>query len=244
MINGETVFRGNLHDHWVQGASVSHTGAHTFRNKYRRNKPSSAMNSKQSNTGPLVAPESSAQSPRAAAKVDLLISLQLHTWPALTLAIQNNWGGPESEDKRQWLAGAVSDLLANGDVVDTADLEEVLIQVMLDEFEVVVDDDSPAHVAASIMTGRQRILQGDYSELDQMQARWEERQNKGQGILLFQRVEEDDGAQDTDWESSQDDDDDVGMQEAPQLVPATKPAKPTPEVDEDGFITVLGKKKR
>lgn len=200
--------------------------------------------SNQQNSGPLAAQANSAQSPRTAAKVDLLISLQLHTWPALTLAIQNNWGGPDSEDKRQWFAGAISDLLANGDVFDAADLEEVLIQVMLDEFEVVVDDDSPAHVAASIMTGRQRILQGDYSELDQMQARWEERQNKGQERLLFQRVEEDDGAQDTDWESSQDDDDDVGMQEAPELVPVSKPTKPTPEVDDDGFITVLGKKKR
>ncbi len=185
---------------------------------------------------------SSAPSPTAA-KIDLLISLQLHSWPALTLAIQNHWGGPTSNDKRDWFAGAVSELIANGQVLDVEDLEEVLIQVMLDEFEVVVDDDSPAELAASIMKGRQRILQGDHSELDQMLTRWEEKQKKGQEKVLFKRVEETEDSQDTDWESS-DEDEDVNMEDAPQLVTAPKPEKSTPEIDEDGFTKVVGKKKR
>lgn len=185
------------------------------------------------------------QSPQTAAKIDLLISLHLNFWPALTLAIQNHWGGPRSDDKRDWFAGAISDLLTNGDVVDADDLEEVLIQVMLDEFEVVVDDDSPAEVAASIMKGRRRIVQGDYSEVDQMLARWDEKQKKGEERLLFKKVEEEDDGQDTDWESGASMDDDVEMDEAPQLVPATnKQDKPAPELDEDGFTKVAGKKRR
>jgi pre-rRNA-processing protein TSR2 len=188
-------------------------------------------------------PSSSASSP-ASAKIDLLISLQLHSWPALTLAIQNHWGGPTSKDKRDWFAGAVSELLANGEVADVEDLEEVLIQVMLDEFEVVVDDDSPAEIAASIMKVRQRILQGDYTEVDRMLAVWEEKQNKGQEKLIFKKVEEEDSGQETDWESSEEEENDVEMEDAPQLVPATKQEKPAPEVDEDGFTKVIGKKKR
>jgi pre-rRNA-processing protein TSR2 len=195
----------------------------------------------------LVAPNgmpSSATSSPASAKIDLFISLQLHSWPALTLAIQNHWGGPASIDKRDWFAGAVSELLTNGEVADVEDLEEVLIQVMLDEFEVVVDDDSPAEIAASIMKGRQRILQGDLSDVDRMLARWEKQQKKGQEKLVFKRVEEEDDGQDTDWESSDEEEEDAEMEDAPQLVPTTKQEKPAPEVDEDGFTKVVGKKKR
>jgi pre-rRNA-processing protein TSR2 len=188
-------------------------------------------------------PSSSASSP-ASAKIDLLISLQLHSWLALTLAIQNHWGGPTSADKRDWFAGAVSELLTNGEIADVEDLEEVLVQVMLDEFEVVVDDDSPAEIAASIMEGRQRILQGDLSDVDRMLVRWEEQQKKGHEKLVFQRVEEEDDGQDTDWESSDEEEEDAEMDDAPQLAPATKQEKPAPEVDEDGFTKVVGKKRR
>lgn len=118
------------------------------------------------------------------------------------------------------------------------------MQVMLDEFEVVVDDESPAEIAANIMKGRQRILQGDHLELDQMLARWEAKQKKGQDKLLFRRVEEEDDGQDTDWDSSREEEGDVEMDEAPQLVPTIKQEKPAPEVDEDGFTEVVGKKKK
>jgi pre-rRNA-processing protein TSR2 len=189
----------------------------------------------------LVNPSESAQ---ADTKIDLLISLHLHSWPALTLAIQNHWGGPTSSDKRDWFAGAVSELLANGQVIDADDLEEVLIQVMLDEFEVVVDDDSPAEVAASIMKGRQRILEGDTSEVDQMLVRWEQKQRRGEENVSFKKVEEDDDGQDTDWESSEEAaEEDEDMDEAPPLQSSVKREKPAPEVDEDGFTKVVGKKR-
>ena len=37
----------------------------------------------------------------------------LSNWSALCLAVQNSWGGPESAEKRDWFAGAVSDLIAS-----------------------------------------------------------------------------------------------------------------------------------
>jgi pre-rRNA-processing protein TSR2 len=191
------------------------------------------------------APQCASLSSSAGAKTDLLISLHLHSWPALTLAIQNHWGGPTSDDKRDWFAGAVSDLLANGQVLDAEDLEEVLIQVMLDEFEVVVDDGSPSQVAASIIQGRQRILQGDYAELDQMLARWQEKQDKGQDKMIFKRAEQEDEGEETEWESSEEEEeDDMELDEAPELVPRPQQEKPAAEVDEDGFTKVIGKKKR
>ncbi|KAJ4293751.1 rRNA accumulation- protein [Collariella sp. IMI 366227] len=73
------------------------------------------------------------------------VAITLHLWPALTLAVQNNWGGPDSSDKRDWFAGAIVDLFPDEDV------EAVLLQVMLDEFEVNVDDDSAFEVAEQVV---------------------------------------------------------------------------------------------
>lgn len=180
-------------------------------------------------------------------KIDLLISLRLHDWPALTWAIQNRWGGPASQDKRDWLAGAVSELLQNGDVADAEDLEEVLIQVMMDEFEVAVDDGSPAEVASSIFKGRTKILAGDFSELDQLHARWQQRQTAGGERLNLRLVEaeqnDDDGEDDDDDSEASDlDDNEMDLDEPPQLV--SKRRVEEPEIDEDGFQKVVNRKKR
>lgn len=179
------------------------------------------------------------------AKVDLLISLHLQSWPALTLALQNCWGGPLSDDKRAWLAGAISELLATGQVADADDLEEVLLQVMLDEFEVVVDDGSPAEVAAGIIRGKGRILKGDYAEVEDMLVRWEAKQKQGLDKVQFREVEAAEAdEQDTDWDSGEDESEDVEMDEAPNSGPSQKLEKPKPEVDEEGFTKVTGKAKR
>ncbi|KAI0477837.1 Pre-rRNA-processing protein TSR2-domain-containing protein [Xylariaceae sp. FL0804] len=38
------------------------------------------------------------------------VAIALHLWPALTIAVQNGWGGPDGADKRDWLAGVVVDM--------------------------------------------------------------------------------------------------------------------------------------
>lgn len=128
------------------------------------------------------------------------------------------------------------------------DLEEVLLQVMLDEFEVVVDDNSPMEVAMKIWKGRENVLKGEFGEVDGMYQTWMERQKKGGAEKLnFQRGEDKEG-EDTDWDDDEEEWDgieDEEMAEAPMLV-ETKPRKEKvePQVDEEGFTKVVGKKKR
>ncbi|KFY25451.1 hypothetical protein V493_04650, partial [Pseudogymnoascus sp. VKM F-4281 (FW-2241)] len=85
------------------------------------------------------------------AQLDLGISLSLALWPALTLAVQNNWGGPSSSDKRDWFAGAISEYVTSTPEADEEDVEAMLVQVMLDEFEVAVDDGSAGEVADAVI---------------------------------------------------------------------------------------------
>ncbi|RSL70263.1 hypothetical protein CEP54_001872 [Fusarium duplospermum] len=204
-----------------------------------------------------------AQLPPAAerqSEFEQAVAYALHLWPALTLSVQNGWGGPDSADKRDWFAGAVVDLFPeftdappaqndkNAKVPEEPDLEDVetvLLQVMVDEFEVNVDDDSGTEVANNIIRARTGCAVGKFDDVQALRTRWLNR--KGTKVdQMFKKAE--DADQDTDWESDDDDEEDdeggadVEMDEAPALVSAPK-EKPQPQVDEDGF-TMVTKKKR
>lgn len=181
-------------------------------------------------------------------KFDLSIALALSTWPALTLAVQNSWGGPESSEKRDWFAGAISDLFTTTPDADVEYIEEFVLQVMNDEFDVNVEDDSGESIAVKIIGLRKLTLQGDFAMVDEMYSKWQEMQSKGAGGKInFQHVIRDDDEDDTDWDSGdvdeEDDDNDVEMGEAPALVKVLR-EKVQPKVDEEGFIEVVGRRRR
>lgn len=183
--------------------------------------------------------------------LDLAITLSLHAWPALTLAVQSHWGGPTSVDKRDWLCGAISDMLSDRPETDAEDLEEVLIQVMNDEFDVVIDDESAGAAAAQIMNLREQVVRGEYAEVQRMWADYRAKEGRRDqtSAAMFRRVEAREEDQETDEEAEEDEcDEDVEMDEAPVLVRNQQQQQPRekvePEVDEDGFTKVVGKKKR
>ena len=168
--------------------------------------------------------------------------MTLSSWPSLTLAVQNLWGGPDSSEKRDWFAGAISDLIAATPDADVEYLEEFLLQIMNDEFDVNVDDDSGAEVAAKIVGLRRLTLLGDFAKIDEMYKQWAERQSKGGAGINFKQVTRDEDDDDTDWDSD-DMDEDNGGDEAPPLVQMPK-KKAEPKVDEDGFTEVISKNRK
>lgn len=163
----------------------------------------------------------------------------LSLWPALSVAVANNWGGPTSSDKRDWFAGAVSDLFADRPDTDNLDLEAVMLQVMQDEFDVNVEDESEVPVAAEIMKIRAQTIEGDFSGVEAVRARFEKRGGKVAKVNVVENKTEEDDDEESDDE---DEDDDIEMDEAPQLAPVRE--KQEPEIDEDGFQKVVSKKRR
>lgn len=203
-----------------------------------------------SSAPPHPTPKTSTSPTASPETLDRALALSLHLWPALTLAVQNNWGGASSSDKRSWFAGALSDLFVDRPDTDAADLEEVLLQVMLDEFEVVVDDGSAGDVAEEIMRVRRELLvKGDGAGgLEALEGKWLARKGKKieGNYTRVERAEEDD---DTDWDDDEDEDGesdgDEDMGEAPPLpVEPARKERVEPEVDEDGFTKVVRKAKR
>lgn len=163
-------------------------------------------------------------------------------WPALTVAVQNNWGGPDSAGKRDWFAGAISELFDERPETDQIDVESVLLQVMQDEFEVNVEDETEVPVAEEIMKIRKQVFEdGDISGVEAVKARWTARGGKMAQVNVVTQTIGEDGEEIDDDDSDDDEDGDVEMGDAPALVPREKPE---PEVDDDGFTKVVGKKRR
>ncbi|PYH85028.1 hypothetical protein BO82DRAFT_351388 [Aspergillus uvarum CBS 121591] len=187
-------------------------------------------------------PTTPATPPAGTNYLDLGITLALHNWPALTLAVQSLWGGPTSADKRDWLCGAISEMLATRPETDSYDLEDVLVQVMTDEFDVDVDDESAAAVADQIMEMKAQTERGEYAGIQHM---WEVYQRKGgeTAVAGIQRAAGAAGEDDSE-DDEEDEEMDVDMDDdAPALVRAPR-EKVEPEVDDDGFTTVVSKKRR
>ena len=125
-------------------------------------------------------------------------------------------------------------MLADRPETDAEDLEDVLIQVMNDEFDVVVDDDTAADVAIQIMELKDQAAHGDFATIRDMWEKWQKKsQQKSTTAAMFKQVE----SKDEDQETDEEEEEDVDMDDAPALVRAPR-EKPEPEVDEDGFTMV------
>jgi pre-rRNA-processing protein TSR2 len=111
----------------------------------------------------------------------------LDLWPALTIAVREEWGGPESADKKIWLASTLIDefesrasylpstdssssntptpspfadpATANDPPLEHDDLADLINQIMSDEFESNIEDGSIDAVAADIVRLWRDILQ-------------------------------------------------------------------------------------
>jgi pre-rRNA-processing protein TSR2 len=191
---------------------------------------------------PVAAPRATPEQLQSA--LDHSIWYLLSLWPALHVACSSGWGGPESSDKKDWFAGAISELLTTRPETDAEDLECFLLQIMQDEFDCNVEDETECEVAGNILLVRKRLVE----EGTVLAAREVEERYKRRGSMKASTVRVEEVNQDMEEEEEEEGgDEDVDM-DAPQLVPSIQPKvireKPEPEIDEDGFEKVPSRRKR
>ncbi|KAG7098995.1 hypothetical protein E1B28_000881 [Marasmius oreades] len=167
------------------------------------------------------------------------------TWTILRSAIQESWGGPNTLDKCKWLYGTIVDTFEQeSDTPDDQYIEELLLQVLADEFDIMVEDGSAENVAREVVTMWEEVHAGRGESLVQ---KWEEKADKLKGrkeVTEIQEVHEDGDWEDDDSEDNEDEDMDEDEETAPQLIEHQPQKKEEPEVDEDGFTLVKGKGRR
>ncbi|KAG6837058.1 hypothetical protein H0H93_015629 [Arthromyces matolae] len=164
---------------------------------------------------------------------------RLAIWPTLRLAVQEGWGGPGAAEKRTWLASIIVDAFEEqSPPPDDQYIEELLLQIMADEYEVVVEDGSAESVAQDTVRLWEESKVGNSDSV----VKFEELARGVQGKKVdFQKAPEN---EDEEWEDEGDgSDEEEEEEEAPQLLPPPSQPKNEPEIDEDGFTLVKGKGK-
>jgi pre-rRNA-processing protein TSR2 len=121
----------------------------------------------------------------------------------------------------------------------------MLLQVLEDEYGCRNEDETEVAAARDIMKVRKEISEGNTSTVDAMHKKWEQRKGKE---IATGNVQIRESNQEAEWDSVDEESgegEDVEMDDAPELVPAKpREPKPEPEIDEDGFEKVVGKKRR
>ncbi|BEI79777.1 hypothetical protein CcaverHIS002_0103060 [Cutaneotrichosporon cavernicola] len=115
----------------------------------------------------------------------------LDLWPALTIAVREGWGGHDSAEKKTFLASEIVELFdtradrlpdntidpKGDDPLDRDQVSDLLAQVMSDEFEAAVEDDSLDPLGADIVRCWRDVLAGKSGggevEVDSEGEEWE-----------------------------------------------------------------------
>lgn len=168
----------------------------------------------------------------------------IELWPALRLAVAEEWGGPDSADKRTWIGSAIIDLFepallappADGvPPIDLDDLADMLLGMIEDEFETDLEDGSPESVAKDILNVWKEVLAGSDGMVRELEALVD--QGKGKKVQATGHHTGEELDEEEDYEDSEDEDEDMEDVDLARKVLDKQPP-PEPVVDEDGFTLV------
>ena len=174
---------------------------------------------------------------------------RLGLWPALRVAVHASWGGPASAEKQRWLAGVLVDQFepflihtapaaSPSALPDVPYIEDLLLQIMSDEFDVDLEDDSAAAVARDLVRLFGDVRAGDAAFVRELEAQAERVKGKIPTYQTDGSEDEDESSSEGEWE----DEEELGEELVPQLLDATEArAREEPHVDEDGFTLVKKK---
>jgi len=194
-----------------------------------------------------------------------------HLWPALRLAVAEQWGGDDSAEKRVWFISTIVDefedkaalsttassstpsastgLLPPPTGLDLDSLADILYDIILDEFSIDLEDDSPVMISKRLLqlwSDASRGLEAEIVKLEEEEAKMSKKKvvaSKGAN----EEGEDDDGS---DSESGGDEEETGGAGgermegvEEETAAPALVERRAEPEVDDDGFTMVKKGKK-
>lgn len=103
------------------------------------------------------------------------IRLVLARWTALGLAVEHGWGGPESEAKSQSFQHELYRwFLESKEQKYVDELEDLLEDVMVSDFNTELQDGSPRQVAEALVGLYEQCAVGDFSTVERMRSALED----------------------------------------------------------------------
>jgi pre-rRNA-processing protein TSR2 len=171
------------------------------------------------------------------AKFELGVCMAVYKWEELNTAVENQWGGPNSSDKRDWISGIVIELF-NEKIVDIQLIEETLLYAMVDEFDTEIDNDSALEIGALVMKFYKDVGMKNYEQIDKFYAAWQAKQSIKSTVQKIE-IEEDPNNPDSSESEDYDDEDNANIVNDDDAMDVDQPKAPI--VDDDGFELVQKK---
>uniref|UniRef100_UPI00398EE984 pre-rRNA-processing protein TSR2 homolog n=1 Tax=Pristiophorus japonicus TaxID=55135 RepID=UPI00398EE984 len=181
----------------------------------------------------------------------------LEAWPALQVAVENGFGGAYSQQKADWMVTAVAQYLEDNADLDSEEVEELMADIMYNEFDTVVEDGSLSEVAQQIWNfyglcqrGQESEVRGQMQQLVQRKCSVKVNAVKGKNSCAEpedseEEEEEEDGTEAMDCESRPALAAAPGGSPSPQRQMEAPPREAEEEEEElqDGWTVVRRKKK-
>ncbi|KAJ1893133.1 rRNA accumulation- protein [Kickxella alabastrina] len=96
----------------------------------------------------------------------------LAKWTALALAVENEWGGSDTEDKRENMVDEVVEFFNNAAAKrqrpEPTDLEAILLDIMTEDFNISLEDGSEKEVAARLTAIFIECINGNHSTVNKL----------------------------------------------------------------------------
>ncbi|KAL4400930.1 rRNA accumulation-related protein [Malassezia pachydermatis] len=167
----------------------------------------------------------------------------LMLWPALRQAVNEHWGGPESEEKREFLLSHLCDEYGNGGKATKPDLDDItdLIEgYVMEEYDCELEDNSAAMVAQHVCLLHAGIFEEERGDelLKQLEASFSRASGHKVAATTQEHIEDIDAPANYDYSQ------DERPMEPVSAAPRAPAPKPKPEIDEDGFETVQPRRRR
>ncbi|KAK9703529.1 rRNA accumulation- protein [Basidiobolus ranarum] len=97
------------------------------------------------------------------------VTLLFENWTALKLAVEMEWGGVDSVAKQEWLVSTIVDYFGqNGRNVYAEDIEEILFQIMNDEFNTTLEDDSAYQIGKQVCDLYTECIHGNHTTVQRL----------------------------------------------------------------------------
>lgn len=179
------------------------------------------------------------QDEKQQARFELGVCMALAKWEELTIAVDNLWGGPNSNDKRDWMAGIVIDLF-DEKIVDIQYIEETLLYAMVDEFDVQIDNDSGLEIAALVIKFYKDVSLHNYNAIEELYSKWQAKQETRK-VNKVKLDSDPNNPSDDDEEEEDEEDEEVEANNQGDQDDSME-IDNGPVVDDDGFTLVQNKK--
>ncbi|KAL2313011.1 Pre-rRNA-processing protein tsr2 [Schizosaccharomyces pombe] len=164
------------------------------------------------------------------------VGVLLCSWPVMKQAVEEEWADVDTADKRDWMAGVLVDYITVTNDVEAWDVEELILQVLQDEFNVgSIEDDSPYILAQDLVNVWKAACEDNYEPIREIHER-----------LGKQLLEKEEGKEKTREESNPPvlvEDETIVDAEDGGAAQNQQEKQQGPIVDDDGF-TVVQKRRR